>query len=378
MSVAGYLVNQRNIYNPDIEEPVERILNDFCEALKYHRSLSYYEPSPLESLPVLAHQLGLGNILVKNEGLRFGTSAFKILGVSFAIHKIIEQNPAVKGICTATDGNNGHTVAWWAKRKNLEVVIFVPHFTPTSRIRYIENEGATVYVSPGDFNATLHDAKNYAQTNGFALVQDSSWEENKEIAALITAGYYTQMHEVFAQTNGIKNPGIDVIFIQAGVGSWPSAVVHFLRKFKRNESVKIVCVEPCKSGVIYESVKRSTQAVARKSQETSMTVPNPGTPSSPAFEILKNGADAFEVIADTYTIDAIKYFNAPLPGDPYIAAGESGSAGLAGLLGVMNNHSISALRRYLNLNEKSNVLLFNTENVTDPVLLEKMAGTDAV
>lgn len=378
MSAAGYLLNKRTTYKPVIEERVERILNDFFGALEYHRSLSFYEPTPLESMPVLAHQLGLGNILIKNEGLRFGTSAVKILGASYAIDKIIEEKSKVKGICTATDGNYGRAVAWGAKKKNLKVVVFVPHYTTPGRIRYLENEGATVFISRGDFDTAVQDANTYAMQNEFALIQDTSWKDYKEIPALITAGYYTQMHEVYAQTNKLRNPKIDVVFIQAGVGSWPSAVVHFLRKFKQNEFVKIVCVEPYESDAIYESVKRSTLATTRKSQKTIMAGLNIGTPSSLAFEILSNGADAFEIIADSYAIDAIKYFNAPLPGDPYIAAGESGSAGLAGLLAVMNNHSISALKKFLNLNVNSNVLLFNTENVMDPVMLEKMVGTNMV
>jgi diaminopropionate ammonia-lyase len=93
---------------------------------------------------------------------------------------------------------------------------------------------------------------------------------------------------------------------------------------------------------------------------------NCGTPSILAFEILKQGIDAFLIIDDQYAIDAIKYLNAPLPGDPYVASGESGAAGLAGLLAIINNELLEGLKSTLQIDKNSNILIFNTENVTDP------------
>lgn len=373
MSAAGYLINNRTYYHPFIESSIEGILDDFGSSLAFHRTLKDYEPTPLEYLPNLAQQLNLGSILVKNEELRFGKSALKILGVSYAINKSLE-NKSYRGICTATDGSHGRAVAWVAKRKGLSAVIFVPHHISKNRIKYIEKEGAKVIVSIGDYNEAINEASYYARKQNHLLIQDTVWRDQVEVPALITAGYYTQMHEIYAETDSLKNPGIDVIFIQAKVGSWPSAIVHFIRKFKQDHKVKIVCVEPYESDAIYESVKRDALATTRKSQGPIRGASNIGTPSSLAFEILKNGADAFEIVADNYTLDAIKYLNAPLPGDPYIASGESGSAGLAGLLAIMNNHSMLDLKHFLNLDKSSNVLLFNTETVTDPILFEQIMG----
>lgn len=375
MSAAGYLLNKRVEYCPFIESSIKDIIDDFGASLILHRTLADYEPTPLENLPMLAQQLGLGGILVKNESLRFGTSALKVLGVSFAINKLLEQNKETKGVCAATDGNLGKAIAWVAKKKGIDAVIFVPHHTATSQIKYIENESAKVIVSNGEYDEAMKEANTYAAKQNYIFIQDSALNQYIEIPALITAGYYTQMHEIYAETNSLKNPKIDVIFIQAGVGSWPSAIVHFIRKFKQNHQVKIVCVEPYESDAIYESIKRSALAATRKSQKTIMAGLNFGIPSSLAYEILKNGADAFEIISDKYAIDAIKYLNAPLPGDPYIGAGESGSAGLGGLLAIMNNHLMKDLKQHLKLNKSSNVLLFNTETVTDPILFEQIMVT---
>ncbi len=375
MGAAGYIINNRLGYKPYIEKDTERVLDDFEGAVTFHKTVEYYEPTPIKELPVLSEQVGIGKILIKDEGARFGTSAIKILGASYAIEKVLSSGKPFKGICTATDGNHGRAIAWVSKRKKIEAVVFVPQHTVESRIKYIKNEGAEVVVCNGEYDAAVKEAFEYSRRNNFALLQDTAWKGYVEIPATITAGYYTQMHELYDQTNNLNNPKIDVIFIQAGVGSWPSAIVHFLRRYKKNEKIKVVCVEPYESDAIYESIKRSALASTRKSQQTIMAGLNCGTPSSLAFEILKNGTDAFSIISDQYAIDAIKYLNAPLPGDQYIAAGESGAAGLAGLLAIMNSHSMLPLRNFLGLNAKSNVLIFNTETVTDPILFSELMNS---
>ncbi len=372
MGAAGYLINERKIYNPQFDKEIIDILDDFDSPFLYHSTLAEYEPSPVIELTTLAKKLGLGKILIKDEGQRFGTSAVKILGASYAVKKIFGSGSDKKGICTATDGNHGRAIAWTAKKNKLRAVVFVPDHTSQSRIKFIEDEGATVIVSSGNYDQAVDEAKKYAEKSNFLLIQDTAWGSYLKTPSYITAGYYTQLYELSEQLDRLRNPRIDAVFIQSGVGSWPSAVVHYIRRNLRSDRIKIICVEPIESDCIYESIKMSHVATTSKSQKTIMAGLNCGTTSVLAYEIMKNGVDAFMVISDLYAIDAIKYLNAPLPGDPYIAAGESGSAGLAGLLALMENHTLIELKHHLGLNEESNILLFNTENVTDPYLHDEI------
>ncbi len=372
MSAAGFLKNKRADYQPDISSSILPILDNFEESLKFHKSLEDYSETPLAEMPKLASQLGLNNIYVKDEGSRFGTCAIKILGATYALQKTLEKNKSIEGICTATDGNHGRAIAWAAKKYLCPAKIFVPKHTTRSRIKFIEELGAQVIVCKGDYDQAVREASDFSKKKGYTLIQDTAWLNYFEMPATITAGYYTQMQEINHQTQKLKNPHIDAIFIQSGVGSWPSAVVHFIRKYNKNEKVKIVCVEPFESDALYESVKRASLASTKKSQKTIMAGLNCGTPSYLAFEILKQGIDAFLIISDEYAIDAIKYLNAPLPGDDYVASGESGCAGLAGVLAVMQNKELSGLLDALSLNMNSNILVFNTENVTDPELHEQI------
>jgi diaminopropionate ammonia-lyase len=371
MSATGYLLNKRSTYTLLLHQQVQSILDDFSSSIKYHSKFDEYAVTPLLSLPTLASKLGVNNIFVKDESQRFGTNALKILGATYAVNHF-SDNENIIGICTATDGNHGRAVAWAARNGGYKSVVFVPDYTSESRIKAIENEGAKVIVSTGNYDHTVKEAAYFAKEKNFKLIQDTSWKEYMDVPACITAGYYTQMQELMGQTNKFSNPKVDIVFVQAGVGSWPSAVTHFFRKNLNNQSVKIVCVEPYESDCIYESVKNDSLATTKKSQKTIMAGLNCGTPSILAMEILKQGADAFMLISDQYTIDAIKYLNAPMPGDPYIASGESGAAGLAGLLALMTSKQLTNLRKNLNTGKDSNILVFNTEGVTDPNLTHSL------
>ena len=55
----------------------------------FHRKLPGYEPTPLVDLPALAADLGIGRLVIKDESNRFGLPAFKILGASWAICRLL-------------------------------------------------------------------------------------------------------------------------------------------------------------------------------------------------------------------------------------------------------------------------------------------------
>jgi len=57
----------------------------------FHRTLPHYSPTRLVSLPEIAKDIGVGHLLLKNESLRFGLPAFKILGASWATAQAISR-----------------------------------------------------------------------------------------------------------------------------------------------------------------------------------------------------------------------------------------------------------------------------------------------
>ena len=210
------------INSPSNEIPdslVDQILSE-SKAPEYHASLPFYKPTPLISLPGLAAKYGVGEIWCKDESLRFGLNAFKGLGASFAIYQILQKSKEISTFCTATDGNHGRAVAWSSKLAGKKSVIFVPEDTTKNRIDAIAKEGAEVIQTSVNYDETCKIAAETSQKEGWQLVQDTAWEGYEQIPSLIMAGYLTQFREIENQVPQSTKPLADVVFLQAGVGSW--------------------------------------------------------------------------------------------------------------------------------------------------------------
>ena len=79
---------------------------------EFHASLPGYAPTPLIRRRALARRLGVAEAYVKFEGPRFGLGAFKGLGASWAIHRLMERAPRLSPtVSTASAGNHGRAVA---------------------------------------------------------------------------------------------------------------------------------------------------------------------------------------------------------------------------------------------------------------------------
>ena len=75
-------LNQSNAGYHFHKEEVQKV-NDF------HQTFDNYETTPLVSLKELANHLSVKNIYVKDESYRFGLNAFKALGGSYSIGKVL-------------------------------------------------------------------------------------------------------------------------------------------------------------------------------------------------------------------------------------------------------------------------------------------------
>lgn len=160
---------------------------------QFHKTLPEYAPTPLVSLPDLAQELGISNVYVKDESLRFGLPSFKTLGASYAIHQAVcektllappisldEAGVAARkhGIrlvaCSA--GNWGRAVARMGKYLGIEAMIFLFDGVSESTRRLISGEGATVVAVDGSYDDSIKAAIEEGNKDGALLVMDTSWE----------------------------------------------------------------------------------------------------------------------------------------------------------------------------------------------------------
>ena len=65
-------------------------------------SWSNYAPTPLHPLPALAHEIGIGQLLYKDEATRFGLGSFKALGGAYGVLHCVAQEISVRS-STPTD-----------------------------------------------------------------------------------------------------------------------------------------------------------------------------------------------------------------------------------------------------------------------------------
>jgi diaminopropionate ammonia-lyase len=341
----------------------------------FHRTLPGYAPTPLVALPALAGALGIGELWVKDEGARFGLGAFKSLGASYAVRRLLETGrPAT--LATATAGNHGRGVAWTARALGLRAVIFVPGHTVPARIEALRREGAEVRVVEGTYDDAVRRAAEESATHGWQVVSDMAYPGYTEIPGWIMHGYTTLFAEATAQLAAQGRPDPDVVLLQAGVGglAW-AGTAHYVRRAGARRP-RLVVVEPLEADCLLASITGPDGALRETSGRlaTIMAGLNAGTPSLAAWPLLRAAVDGYLAVDDGYAEAAMRRLHADDGKDPRVVAGESGGAGVAGLLALCGEASLAGARRELGLGAEARVLAVISEGATDPESYRRIVG----
>jgi diaminopropionate ammonia-lyase family len=341
------------------------------EAIIYHREDSY-DPTRL----VTRKFDGINRLYVKDEYGRKGLMAFKIMGVEYAVHRLEEAGKLHPGsvITTMTDGNHGAAVAHVAKAHNLKAVIFVPKNMTRERIERIEEYGSDIEcrVVDGMYDDAIDIVKTQADKNGWILISDTAWGGYEDIPKDIATGYCAIFDEAVNQIDEKMGKGgyPTHIFLQAGVGGFPSAGVAYAI-LRMSPKPKLICVEPDDADCILENIKENCQEgtmMCSGKTNSIMSGLNCGLPSTTAWPILRDYVDMYVAIGDAWARKAVRALHHH---PKRIMAGESGAAGVAGLMACLNSPE---LKEKVGLNENSNVLVINTEGVTDKASFNRIVG----
>lgn len=348
------------------------------EALTFHRSLQDYRPTPLLKLPDLATELGLASIRLKDESGRFGLNAFKGLGASFAIHRWMQTHPAAAAptFTTATDGNHGRAVAWSARRAGAHAVIFIPAYARRARVEAIRREGAEVVLVEEGYDAAVRLASDAARDRGWVLIQDSARDGYEEIPNWIEAGYWTHAREMEPDPHG-EQPGVDLVLLHAGVGTWAAAMTHYYWHRYGARKPRLVVVEPVDAPCLLEALPTGVPRQVEIIRHTVMAGLDCGLASTTALTTLRHSVDAFVAIEDRWAIEAMRRLASPSGDDPVVIAGESGAASLAALLALLQEPDLEPVRAHLELDATTQVLVWSTEGATDPAHWADVVGRPA-
>jgi diaminopropionate ammonia-lyase len=359
------------------------------DVFNFHKTLPGYTPTPLIFLNEAARDLGVESILVKDEGKRFGLKAFKALGASYAVFRLLRERSG--GVLTpdefltergrqlsegvtfscATDGNHGRAVAWIARLLGRPAVIFMPQGSVPARIKAIESEGAEVIVVAGGYDEAVRCAAGAGEGGKRLVIADTGYPGYMDIPRYIQLGYLTLFREISLQLGDQGERSPDLVFLQAGVGAFASAAALFFSDPSREP--RLISVEPTAVDCLFRSAEAGDGQPhsIESAGQTIMAGLNCETPSHTAWPLIRDRFNAFVSIEDHYAAEAMQRF--AVEG---VVAGESGAAGLAALI-ALHRENPDFLKEQLRVNHETRILVINTEADTDPDGYYRIVGKTA-
>ena len=336
-----------------------------ADTAAFHAGLPGYAPTPLREIPALAAELGVGRVFVKDESARLELRAFKVLGASWAVFRVLTRRygpaadladlrarltglPRVE-LVTATDGNHGRAVAYLAALLGLPARIVVSHHVDRPAVAAIEALGARVTTITGSYDDAVAVAAAQAAGPDAELVQDTAWPGYEDVPGWIVEGYTTMFTEVDQQL-AEAGARADLVAVPVGVGSLAQAAI---RHHRGTTPAALLGVEPESAACALASL-RAGAARTVPTGATIMAGLNCGTPSSAAWPYLRDGLAGAVAIGEDECRAAVRR----LTGFG-ISTGPTGAAALAGARAALTGDP--ARRHDLGVHATSTVVLLNTE-----------------
>jgi diaminopropionate ammonia-lyase len=332
-----------------------------------------YSPTPLRTLTPLARQLGLAEILYKDESNRFSLGSFKALGGAYAATLEVQRLLRKRGIeatpqelidgvwmrdaagitvgC-ATDGNHGVSVAYAAGRMGCPCIIYMHEHASSYREQHMRRLGATVRRTPGTYDDSVRTARDAIGDLGGALIADTSVKPFEQVPAEVIQGYTVMLLEILDQHPDAPPTHV---FVQGGVGGLAAACAGMLAERFGEQRPTVIVVEPHAAACLLASARLGRATKVDGDLATVMGMLSCGEASPIAWTILQGRADAFMSINDAAAVRARDFLSAE--GFAF-SVGLSGAAGVAGLMALMDSKTEAAS---LNLNGNSRVWVFGTE-----------------
>jgi threonine dehydratase len=159
--------------------------------------------TPQYAWPLLREALD-AEVWVKHEN-HTPLGAFKVRGGLVYLQRLVEREPALKGVISATRGNHGQSVAFAARRQGLSATIVVPHGNSVEKNAAMRALGATLIEHGDDFQAAREHAAHLAARDGLHFVPSFHRD--------LVLGVATYWHEFFRAVQP------DVVFVPIGLGS---------------------------------------------------------------------------------------------------------------------------------------------------------------
>jgi diaminopropionate ammonia-lyase len=297
-----------------------------------------YAPTPLQSLPGLAEQLGIAALWVKDEGAR-SLGSFKSLGGTFAGLRALARtaglppeallDPATRpagqpALLCASDGNHGLAVAAAARAAGAPAVVFLHSGVPPARAARITAMGGAVRWISGTYDDAVDAAVAAAAAGEGLLVADTALDPADPVVGDVMAGYGIIAAEIRDEAGA---PRPTHLYIQAGVGGLAAAMVAGLDGWLDAPAAMAV-VEPAGAASVGAALAARRVLRLPGALHSVAEMLSCGEASGPALALLQPRAPRAVAVPEDRLAEAPRLLRAA--GGPDSTA--SGATGLAGLL----------------------------------------------
>lgn len=180
-------------------------LPDLAE-LEAARELVYrsMQPSPQLRWPLLDARLGCV-AWVKHENHN-PTGAFKVRGGLVYLHRLMQRQPQLTGLVTATRGNHGQSIAFAAAQHGIRCLIVVPEGNNPEKNLAMQALGAELCIHGRDFNE--------AADHALALEQAQHLHRIPSFDFDLVAGVASYSLELLS-----SQPTLQRVYVPIGLGS---------------------------------------------------------------------------------------------------------------------------------------------------------------
>ncbi len=268
------------------------------------------QASPQISWPILNERAGK-ELWIKHENHN-PTGSFKVRGGLIYVERLRERLPDCAGICCATRGNHGQSVAFAARQHGLSSTIVVPEGNSSIKNQAMRALGAELLVYGQDFDAALEYCQDIANRRGLYFVPS--------IDTGLIPGVATYALEFFRSV-----PQLDRIYVPIGLGSGICGVIA--AKHALGLTTEIVGVVASNANT-YQLSFAAGRAVPTNSADTIADGLAVRKPSLEALKLIEAELKTIIAVDEEEILQAIRYYFL----DTHNVAEGAGAAGLAAAL----------------------------------------------
>jgi len=267
-------------------------------------------PTPLRRWPLLSARCGT-DVAVKHEN-HTPVGAFKIRGGIVYMTRLKERAPDTAGVCAATRGNHGQSIAFAAARVGIAATIVVPHGNSVEKNRAMVALGARLIEAGHDFQAAFEHAQGLAAAEGLHMLPSFHDDLVEGVAS-----YGLEMFDAA--------PELETVYVPIGLGSGICGVMR--ARDALGLTTRVVGVVAANAPAYALSVAQR-RAVSTNSAETMADGMACRVPVEAALEEIMAGADRIVTVGDDAIAAAMRHYFS----DTHNIAEGAGAAALAALL----------------------------------------------